>query len=368
MGSTCCRQGEKEPVEGEKEAASEPVAGLSTDEEVPAAEEAPVEAEPIPKFTVALVGARGLRNADWLPGTGKSDSYLELKTKDKVHHTTAVINDCLDPLWHEECKIMELEDDAELEFYVYDKDMVTSTKLGHVTLKSEDFKNGYNGELELEDTGKKAGDKAYLRIKVKAGDGDFPAGPPPEVTVTVDRASKDKSWGLDLDLQDGVFLYVKSVTDGTPFKEYNASKPAAEQVVPGDYIAKVNDKTGDNKEMLLAIKEETKVTLQVHRNYTQTIIIEKNDEKQPLGLKLPSKPVCDFLAIRGIEEPGAFAEHNSNAKEEMKIYTGDRIVMVNGAKGKATDLQAKLKQQSGKFQIVVERPDGTEGAAKWRNQ
>jgi len=367
MGSTCCRQGEKEPVEGEKEAASEPVAGLSTDEEVPAAEEAPVEAEPIPKFTVALVGARGLRNADWLPGTGKSDSYLELKTKDKVHHTTAVINDCLDPLWHEECKIMELEDDAELEFYVYDKDMVTSTKLGHVTLKSEDFKNGYNGELELEDTGKKAGDKAYLRIKVKVGENDFPAGPPAEVTMTVERASKDKSWGLDLDLQDSIFMYVKSVEDG-PFKEYNKGKQPQEQLVPGDYIAKVNDSTGASSEMLKTIKEELQVTLQVHRNYCQTIIIEKKDAKQPLGLKLPPKLACDFVAIRGVEDSGAFADHNNDAKEEMKIYPGDRIVSVGGAKGKASDLQAKLNKQEGKFQIVVERPDGTDGAAKWRNQ
>jgi len=361
MGNACSGAAQKEEVVPAEPAAEE------KEEANPdlTAEEEPAElAEPVPKFTVSLVGARGLRNADWLPGSGKSDAYLELKTGSKLHHKTAVINDCLEPVWREECKIMELADDAELEFYVYDKDLVTSTKLGKAVMKHDDFMDGFCGELELEDTGKKAGDKAYLRIKIKAGDNDYPPGPPAEVTMTVERESNQKPWGLDLDLQDAHFLYVKSVDDG-PFKQYNAEKPAKEQLVPGDYIAKVNDATGNAKEMVDVMKAEPKVTLLVHRNCYQTILFEKAEEE--LGLTLPPKLACEFLAIRGVEG-GAAKKHNESATGEMKFYPGDRIVSVAGMRGKASDLLAKIKKQTGKFQLVVERPAGTDGSATWRTE
>merc|ERR1712194_599676 len=56
---------------------------------------------------LAIIDARDLRDADWLPGGGKSDPYCicQIPTKPNSKVQTQVINDTADPMWRFECNI-----------------------------------------------------------------------------------------------------------------------------------------------------------------------------------------------------------------------------------------------------------------------
>merc|ERR1711920_644947 len=95
------------------------------------------------KFTVCVVGADGIRNADWLPWTGKSDCYTVVSVGKGDDFTelfkTEVQNDTLNPVWKEE-KEVTIAKDQTLKFSVYDKDLTTSDLLGTAEIPYEDFK------------------------------------------------------------------------------------------------------------------------------------------------------------------------------------------------------------------------------------
>lgn len=125
-----------------------------------------------PDLLVKIISARGLRDADWLPGSGlmcgKSDPYCicEIKGKPNSKFQTLVIEDDLNPVWNRQ-EIMEdyvVGDD--LEFEVWDKDYGKKDDfLGRFTLTLEQFHpRGFEGEVRLEDAGKAK--EAFLKIKV----------------------------------------------------------------------------------------------------------------------------------------------------------------------------------------------------------
>merc|ERR1711920_986209 len=51
---------------------------------------------------VGIISARSLRDADWLPGGGKSDPYVQVEVRGKPHATfkTPVVNNTCDPVWN----------------------------------------------------------------------------------------------------------------------------------------------------------------------------------------------------------------------------------------------------------------------------
>eukprot|EP00419_Tripos_fusus_P029087 CAMPEP_0172700706 /NCGR_PEP_ID=MMETSP1074-20121228/31099_1 /TAXON_ID=2916 /ORGANISM="Ceratium fusus, Strain PA161109" /LENGTH=1116 /DNA_ID=CAMNT_0013522133 /DNA_START=152 /DNA_END=3500 /DNA_ORIENTATION=+ len=126
------------------------------------------EAQPL---RLTIVGAKGLRNADWLPGTGKSDPYCvcEVEGRPEIPKVqTGVINDDLDPIWDFDAEIHGFNPGDSLAFHVYDKDWGKKDDfLGTLTLRSEVFyPDGYEGECILQDAG--AGIDARLMLRIPA--------------------------------------------------------------------------------------------------------------------------------------------------------------------------------------------------------
>jgi hypothetical protein len=122
-------------------------------------------------LAVTLVGARGLRNADWAPvGFGKSDPYcsVQLQGKPSTKYTTRVVWNDLNPTWDEKTEIKEYCQGEALEFSIYDRDPGKKDDfLGHARLESKVFHaDGFSGELELHETGLAKGAKAFLKVKV----------------------------------------------------------------------------------------------------------------------------------------------------------------------------------------------------------
>lgn len=107
------------------------------------------------RLSVTIVGAQGLRDADWLPGTGKSDPYCVCEVPGKRHtrFRTEVIANTLEPVWNKTCEFDYTPNDP-LEFIVFDKDVWPKSDdfLGKAVLLGEKFfPYGFDGELVLDD-------------------------------------------------------------------------------------------------------------------------------------------------------------------------------------------------------------------------
>jgi len=359
MGNACSSGAGKTPVESTEE----------PKDDVPA-EDAPAGAA---KLTIKIMGARGLRNADWFPGAGASDCFCKVKVvgaappaegeEETCLMKTQTINNTLTPIWQEEQEIEGYNDGDSLEFSVWDEDTAKAPDLlGKVVLKKEDFaESGFNGELKLEESkNKTAGRQAILRLKLKMpGQTDYPAGPPQEFNVKIENDPKDKKkvkmQGLECDDADGKTLYVTKVNQG-PFANYNKSADVNSQLRLGDFIMSVNGKEGDAKAMMEELKTKTDFEVKAVRAEEIIVAIDKKDAKMPLGIELPKKPMGNALLIAKLGD-GPFKEWNdTHGGEHQKVYEGDRIMSVGGASGQATTLQKKLTGAKAPFQAVIVRP------------
>jgi len=143
---------------------------------------------------VKIDGARGLRDADWMPFAGTSEPFCvaELVGKPRSRHVTPGHQHGHNPVWHDSAEFIHYSEGDALTFTVYDKDVHKSDDvLGHVTLSGDQVCAGFEGELELDAAGR--GVKAFLKVTVT----------PPEVKLPQTRVHirgatglRDADWGL----------------------------------------------------------------------------------------------------------------------------------------------------------------------------
>lgn len=121
-----------------------------------------------PPINVKIEGARGLRNADGLPGQGLSDPYCtcEVPYKPCSKFATSVVNDTLEPQWDHLAEVAEYTAGDSLLFTVWDKDWDRDDLLGYaiLTLSEEAYTSGFDGELRLLEAGD--GIDAHLKVVV----------------------------------------------------------------------------------------------------------------------------------------------------------------------------------------------------------
>eukprot|EP00419_Tripos_fusus_P007950 CAMPEP_0172680454 /NCGR_PEP_ID=MMETSP1074-20121228/16775_1 /TAXON_ID=2916 /ORGANISM="Ceratium fusus, Strain PA161109" /LENGTH=899 /DNA_ID=CAMNT_0013498785 /DNA_START=99 /DNA_END=2798 /DNA_ORIENTATION=- len=118
---------------------------------------------------VTVLGARGLHDADWLPGARKSDTYCICELEGKPHATkieTQAINSTCDPYWDFEGGLTNYVAGDSLVFKVYDQDWAKNDELlGVALLSGENFhRYGFEGDLPLQDAGE--GISATLQLRV----------------------------------------------------------------------------------------------------------------------------------------------------------------------------------------------------------
>lgn len=323
-----------------------------------------LEAEPEPelaKLTVAIVGARGLRNADWLPGTGKSDPYCIFKTGNKEKHRTKTIDDSLEPVWNEEVQVEDYIIGQGLEFSVWDQDAAgMADSLGLATLDFEVFKEGgFNGEIQLQEAGN--GTVAYIKVKIKLHESEFPRGPPPAFECTIVK-NHGKVLGLKLDTQDGKTPYVTDVEDG-PCSEYNKTAKHERQLRKGDFIIAVNNTKDNSNKMLEQIKKDEQLVLSIKRSAELNVVIDRENGKKKLGLEFRD-PAGYSLIITKVTANGAVDDWNK-ANSKKQVRAGDRVVAVAGLGGKAADLHKRICKLVN-FQFTVVRPVETDEHGHWK--
>lgn len=135
--------------------------------ETPEAEVATVRWTPL---EMTIVGATGLRNADFSINPFKrdlSDPYCicEIPGKPLSRTVTEVVDNDLNPVWNHKVQFADFDVGDSFKFRIFDKDVSFKRDdfLGHATLDSAEFHpHGFDQDVLLSDAGKNR--KAYLRI------------------------------------------------------------------------------------------------------------------------------------------------------------------------------------------------------------
>eukprot|EP00421_Protoceratium_reticulatum_P012826 CAMPEP_0168389098 /NCGR_PEP_ID=MMETSP0228-20121227/16789_1 /TAXON_ID=133427 /ORGANISM="Protoceratium reticulatum, Strain CCCM 535 (=CCMP 1889)" /LENGTH=258 /DNA_ID=CAMNT_0008402361 /DNA_START=12 /DNA_END=785 /DNA_ORIENTATION=- len=228
---------------------------------------------------VVILGARGLREAEVFPGTERT-CYCALavlgggeEPAEELAKTQQVKN-TLEPSWNHEVELSTLGDGGVLEFRVLEADADGKGEvLGKATLEAARIQEqeGFNGELELQEAGENV--KAFLRVKISLSGKPFP--PPPEKEFVVELENpKKKALGIDAEVHDDKMLYVTAVKKG-PIEMYNKEAEPAKQLMPGDFISKINDVEGDGKKLSAALKKkETSVRLVCRRAEEWRVVVD----------------------------------------------------------------------------------------------
>mmetsp|Transcript_51056 Transcript_51056/g.158289 ORF Transcript_51056/g.158289 Transcript_51056/m.158289 type:complete len:352 (-) Transcript_51056:95-1150(-) len=302
-----------------------------------------------PQLVITIVGARGVRGADWLPGKAKPDCYCEVTSAGKTLHTSQPLRNRCEPHWNEECQVAEFSK-GPLEFSVYDQDARGRDLLGAAQLQPEDFlEEGFNGDVKL---ASETLAQAYLKVRVKVPGKSTPAGPSACFGAVVSRQDKNSSFGIRFDIRDGSHLAVLEIMAG-PFSEYNATTAASDRIRAYDFLSIVNGVSGSSARMLLEFKVSLKVECEFIRSVLTTIVFDRGeDTNAPLGLEFADYPTADFLVITGVE----YAKSKALAPDQERVCPGDRIISVACKEGPPGELLELIKEQRGKFQMVILRP------------
>lgn len=309
-------------------------------------------------LTLTIVGTRGLQSNERVLDSGRSCYCLLRTLKDQHLHTTPTINAALDPLWNEEVEV-DFAPGETLEFSIWDKALesdgsIKSDQLGRAVLESKDYASlGFNGEVRVQDTGR--GIEAYLQVKVKSAGQEYPLGTPRQVAINLEKLA-GKPMGLNIDVASGKMGYVCFIMKDSVFAEYNRTTTPEKQLRPGDYITKVNGIEGDSFGMLECLNKENRLEVTIQRPILFTIAISRNDAKTPLGLTLVENPSGNSVFIIKVIK-GPVMEYNI-MHPEQEVKAGDRIVAVNGQRGKVKELIHASKVGT-QLQLAISRPSTT---------
>jgi len=117
---------------------------------------------------VVIMSAKGLRNADGLPGHGLSNPYCvcEIPAKPTSQLRTKTVFNTLDPVWDDQCVIADYSLGDSLMFTIWSEDLGTQDHyLGRVRVANTLFQlSGFEGELLVAEAGE--GVHAMLNIKI----------------------------------------------------------------------------------------------------------------------------------------------------------------------------------------------------------
>mmetsp|Transcript_63707 Transcript_63707/g.126036 ORF Transcript_63707/g.126036 Transcript_63707/m.126036 type:complete len:362 (+) Transcript_63707:93-1178(+) len=306
-------------------------------------------------YHVMVIGARGLRNTDWMPGLGKPDCYCEVRAvghgaSSEPLFVTKVLDNTLQPIWREEASLPAYKKKQALQFKIFDKDLTGSDYLGKVELEAGYFnKVGFNGELPLEEAG--TGIKAYLNFKIKPPNGEYPPPPKREFDVEVERRDKDCEWGLTLAKEDESHLFIAEVSEGA-FDKYNSTQDNEDlKVMSTDFVTAVD---GQKTNLLDNLKQATKATVTIVRAEAVAMVLEKKTAS--ITAEFGRKDVSEGgLVIKKLGDC-MFKEYNDTQNDpDIQVKEGDRIVSINGIYGNSLELERMLQNIEGKFQVGVVR-------------
>lgn len=325
--------------------------------------------DPGPQFMVKVVGARNVRGPDWFPGVCKSSCFCVVTSLDRgaVLFKTRISKNEVEPCWKEEFQVTEaLQSKGGLEFsiwhsiYTVDPEVTlpegTDERLvGKARLVTSRFSlAGFNGDLDLEHCGKDISD-AMVHVKVGFVGQAYPPPAPLEFHLTIENPSA-KNLGMDLDTQDEHTLYVENVRPLSLIDSHNSNSKPTERLLSGHFIMQANGVQGRASNLMEEINRLSTLRLVVRRPLVLCAAIDKKDKKKEVGLNFNRRSYAGCLIITELWQGPVMEWNRKNPGREVLL--GDRIIAVNGLKGRAAEMAKKIKSLDRFIMTVVRRhPD-----------
>lgn len=332
-------------------------------------------------ITVAILGARSVRDSSWMPS---EKCYLccsaNVPGKDYKAQTTRQVKDLPHPSWREEFSIKDYEEGDTLEFTLWEcLEGSNREVLGKAYLEAARFdKAGFCGDLRLElaEAPEEEG-VASLKVMIKCESDGYPAEPPQEFAIALTNTTRS-TLGIDFDLQDGKSVFVRDLRAGI-VDSYNGTATSNNAIQPGDFIVKVNQAEGNAVQMLEALKSNIRLELVVRRPIDFVVAIaipdfdfedskgrkkkggactcgpqaDSNAPKNKYGVDFKNPTGMNLVVMKVLE--GGPVEDWNNRYPEAEVRPGDRVTAVNGEKGQAEDM-LRIIQASDRFQMRIVRP------------
>lgn len=168
-----------------------------------------------------------------------------------------------------------------------------------------------------------------------------------DMSVVITRNSGE-AVGLDIDHIDGIAAVVVAVKPGGAIQSWN-DQNRDKEIRAGDRIVEVNGSSGDVQQIIQKLKTELTWRMTVQRPIELLVTIHKANAPT-LGLDLKYAPNSKSLLITDVAN-GPMQEWNLENPDKA-VRSNDRIVEINGARGKPQDL---IQASDGKdtLQMVI---------------
>lgn len=212
-------------------------------------------------ITVTIVSARGLRDADSMPGAG-SDAYAvcSIVGKPNCRVETPVVGDALAPYWNFKAELPAFEKFDDLHVTVWDKDLIADQCLGKATIDWAQLQpDGFKGEIPLQDVGESI--QAFIQVEVRlVQQVTLVLKRPRQFRVAINKRGRPLGLGLNyMPLPVAKSLVVLEVLRGA-IQDWNDSNQK-EEIKKDHRIIEVNGFRGSPPELLEKIK--TKELLEI---------------------------------------------------------------------------------------------------------
>jgi len=319
------------------------------------------------KFTVAIVGVKGLETKKWK--SGHDVCVLKMLGDSTELFRTKVVDNPREPQWNEEVEVARTKDGESIEFLIYRQKTHFSFLMGRAVLENSSFESfGFNGEVELHDG--KGMILGALMVKVKMdGQQEFPHPAneeeqsgledsipenPLEVALAV-HGAPGKPVGLSVDIQDGITAYVCEVKEG-PFMRYNRRIRCRDlQLRPGDFITSVNGIKGNSEKILEQLQLSGDMEVMVCRPLEVEILFKRDIPEHNFGALVTKHPIGRTVLLDGVMEASPLDTWN-RANPDDAIEAGDRIVAVDGMRGMASQLMEAIFHEKNECRVTIAKP------------
>eukprot|EP00429_Kryptoperidinium_foliaceum_P081296 CAMPEP_0176230312 /NCGR_PEP_ID=MMETSP0121_2-20121125/24235_1 /TAXON_ID=160619 /ORGANISM="Kryptoperidinium foliaceum, Strain CCMP 1326" /LENGTH=231 /DNA_ID=CAMNT_0017569653 /DNA_START=49 /DNA_END=740 /DNA_ORIENTATION=- len=167
--------------------------------------------------------------------------------------------------------------------------------------------------------------------------------------IVLARKQPDFPWGVELEMTpEKDVLIIASIRDQvgefkTPMGVHNFSVPDEAQVLPGDCVVKVNDKS-DAASMIRLMQTETELTLTTKRPVVHKTVVLKRG--MPLG-----------LSLKFVDSGGGYARRRPDRRSQRYQHSGgDGRGVEDERDARDHDRAAALKLPPDHVKIIAPRP------------
>lgn len=164
--------------------------------------------------------------------------------------------------------------------------------------------------------------------------------------------------GLEVDIGDDVTASITKVLSDGAIPAWNQRNARELAVQAGDHIVEVNGIRGSAKEIIANIKGGAELSVVIQRPMEFLAAVRKEKVSDSVGLDIGYTHIGTTLLVCQVVAAGCVEKWNES-HPDAAVRRNDRIIEVNGTRGKCKELMAKLTaKDTDLLRLVLTRCDG----------